>query len=484
MHGTKLKPLTAYTTVDVDWLGHLAEAEAREHFGAYRQYIRPGMKWNWFTAVVAEELQQFYHGLILGQRPKLAIMAPPQHGKSMAAEDFVSYLAGKAPFLKTIYASYSEALGARTNLGVQRTMMSDRYKRVFRTNIDQQGWMRNTSLIEYVDQAGSFRNTTVQGAINGQELHFGLIDDPMKGRAEANSLDIRNKTWDWFTDDFGARFASNSAMLWIMTRWHIDDPLGRLLELDKTVRVLKFKAIADKNERYRKKGEALFPALKPLDFLYERKKIMSEASWEAEYQQEPYVVGGGMFPIDKLIIIPVFDRSQIEASVLAVDKAGTKDDGAYTAIVLMHKLKSQQFLVETVLRGRWGALEREQVILSAAKAAQLSLSKYCWDFKVVVEQEPGSGGKESAEATIRNLAGFNCIADKVTGAKEIRAEPFAAQVQGANVLLVAGTWIKDFLTELESWPFGKTLDQGDAAAMAFQHLTMGPLYDHTYSGFQ
>jgi predicted phage terminase large subunit-like protein len=484
MHGTKTKPLEAYTNADVALYGALAEAEAREHFGAYRQYIRPNMKWGWLTHQMSEECQRFYTQLINGQRPKLAIMAPPQHGKSMCAEDFVSWLAGKAPWLKTIYASYSDALGTRTNLGVQRTMMSERYRRVFRTNIDKQGWMRNTTLIEYADEVGSFRNTTVQGAINGQELHFGLIDDPMKGRAEANSLDIRNKTWDWFTDDFGARFASNSGMLWIMTRWHVDDPLGRLIEKDPSIRVLKFKAIAEHNERYRRKGEALFPELKPLDFLFERKKIMSEASWEAEYQQEPYVVGGGMFPIDKLVILPIFDRTQISASILAVDKAGTKDDGAYTALVLMHKLRTGQFVIETVLRGRWGALEREKVILNAANAARSSLSKYSWNLKVVVEQEPGSGGKESAEATIRNLSGFVCIADKVTGAKEVRAEPFAAQVQGSNVWLVAGPYIKDFLSELESWPFGKTLDQGDAAAMAFQHLTMGPVYDHDYKGFQ
>jgi phage terminase large subunit-like protein len=131
-------------------------------------------------------------------------------------------------------------------------------------------------------------------------------------------------------------------------------------------------------------------------------------------------------------------------------KAGTKDgDGACTAIVLMHKLKNGQFLIETVLRGRWGALERETVIKSAAEAARLSLSKHCWDFKVVIEQEPGSGGKESAEATIRNPAGFTAIAEKVTGSKEVRAEPLAAQVQGGNVSLVAGRWVSNFLDEAE-----------------------------------
>jgi len=73
-------------------------------------------------------------------------------------------------------------------------------------------------------------------------------------------------------------------------------------------------------------------------------------------------------------------------------------------------------------------------------------------------------------------------ADRATGSKEVRAEPFAAQVQGGNVWLAAGSWVNDFLEEAESWPNGKHKDQIDAAVMAFSHLTMAPLY--TYAGFQ
>ena len=61
-----------------------------------------------------------------------------------------------------------------------------------------------------------------------------------------------------------------------------------------------------------------------------------------------------------------------------------------------------------------------------------------------VEQEPGSGGKESAQSTIRNLAGFRVYADRVTGDKESRAEPYAAQVEGCNVTLVQGEWNRPF----------------------------------------
>jgi phage terminase large subunit-like protein len=103
------------------------------------------------------------------------------------------------------------------------------------------------------------------------------------------------------------------------------------------------------------------------------------------------------------------------------------------------------FVIENVTRGRWSALERERIIKQRAESDQEVLHS-CgkWDYRILVEQEPGSGGKESAEATIRNLAGFTVIADKVTGSKELRADPFAAQVQGGNVRLVAGSWVDDF----------------------------------------
>ena len=89
-----------------------------------------------------------------------------------------------------------------------------------------------------------------------------------------------------------------------------------------------------------------------------------------------------------------------------------------------------------------------------------------------IEQEPGSGGKESAETTIRNLAGWRVTADRPTGDKVVRAEPYAAQVQGGNVLLVRGAWNRDFIDEHVSFPVGRAKDQVDAASAAFNLLTL------------
>jgi predicted phage terminase large subunit-like protein len=201
---------------------------------------------------------------------------------------------------------------------------------------------------------------------------------------------------------------------------------------------------------------------------------MTQASWESEYQQHPIVVGGGMFPIEKLTTLDYLDRAQIASSVRYVDKAGTEDGGAYTALVLMHKTRDKQFVIEHVARGQWSALEREKQIKYWVEQDR----KICKPgaYAVGVEQEPGSGGKESVEATIRMLAGYRVFADKVTGSKEVRAHPLAAQVQNNNVKLCAGAWQYEFLDEMESFPSGRYRDQVDAASGAFNRLALGPTY--------
>jgi predicted phage terminase large subunit-like protein len=453
-----------------------ARAEVREHFYAFRQYIHPDLVLGWWVQQVAVELQQFHDDFIAVRRPKLVLQAPPQHGKSLAAEDFMAWVVGRNPDLKIIYASFSDDLGVRTNLALQRTIQSSNYQLAFsNTRIGAPGFICNTDLIEFVGRRGSFRNVTVNGAVNGMELHLGVIDDPIKGRAEASSQQIRDRTWSWFTDDFRSRFAKEGALLIIMTRWHVDDLVGRLIDRVHDVRVLRYPAIAEIRDDFRDVGDALFEEFKPRSMLLERKRELSQASWESLYQQHPIITGGGILPIEKLKVLPVWDRTQIMKSVRYIDKAGTEGgEGAYTAMVLMHMMKDKSFVIEHVVRGRWGVLEREQKLKMLAQNDRRSIKG---SYEIVVEQEPGSGGKESAEATIRTLAGYRVFADRVTGSKQVRAEPFAAQVQAGNVSLVAGDWVRDFVDEAESFPYGKFKDQIDAAAGAFARLTRKPPYN-------
>jgi len=473
-----MTPLLVRTSEDVELYDRLARAEARESFWAYRRYIFPSMKIGWWQYLVSNALQQFYNDYRAGLRPKLAITSPPQHGKSRMVTEFISWIAGQDPNLKSIFASYSDSLGVRTNMELQRIITGDRYKNVFeKTKIGESNtvtmstrWLRNSSFIEFVDHKGSFRNTTCPiGQVTGRELDFGFIDDPLKGRAEASSASMRDKVWNWLTDDYMTRFAENGALLVVMTRWHVDDPLGRLMVQHPTMRNIRYPAIAEEDEEYRRKGEALFPELKSRDFLLERKAERTQASWESLYQGNPIVTGGGIFPVDKFIIQQGFERGKIKKTIRYIDKAATDGGGAYTACVKMHSMQDGTFVVEDVQRGQWSSMERERRIKQMTEIDG-------YDTVTWVEQEPGSGGKESAESTIRMLAGFEVYADRVTGKKEVRAEPYAAQVQGGNVILLAQPWAREFMEEHEYFPNGKYKDQVDAAAGAFNKLTLGSTY--------
>ena len=101
----------------------------------------------------------------------------------------------------------------------------------------------------------------------------------------------------------------------------------------------------------------------------------------------------------------------------------------------MAELKNKRWIVLDVKKGQWGAEKREKIIKETAMADGKHV-------RIWIEQEPGSGGKESAENTLRNLAGFACYAERPTGEKEVRAEPFSVQV---NPVLIHHHHLRSYL---------------------------------------
>jgi hypothetical protein len=116
------------TREDYDRVVQLWHTQARDDFWAFRKFMRPDMVWGWFIEDVWLHLQQFYLDMCMGLRPKLALMAPLQHGKSWTVTDFAAWMAGKRPVCKTIFASFSDDLGVSTNLDVKRMIQSETYR--------------------------------------------------------------------------------------------------------------------------------------------------------------------------------------------------------------------------------------------------------------------------------------------------------------------------------------------------------------------
>jgi len=199
---------------------------------------------------------------------------------------------------------------------------------------------------------------------------------------------------------------------------------------------------------------------------------LASSNSAAQLQQRPAPRSGGMFPIAKIKLVKTFDRSAIIASVRYWDKASTEGAGCQSAGVLMHKLFDSTYAVEDVQAGQWSINERNARMLQMAVLDKERCESSKVKIQTWIEREPGSGGKESAEISVKELAGHPVFCDTAKIDKEVRAEPFSSQVAGGNVSCIIGSWTDAFFGQLELFPKGTWIDQADAASGAFNKLVL------------
>ena len=176
-----------------------------------------------------------------------------------------------------------------------------------------------------------------------------------------------------------------------------------------------------------------------------------------------------------------FKRSQVEiVSELpkdivyycrAWDLAATDEkesgDADYTAGVLMGKRKNGQFIVIDVINQRIKAGEVERLVYNTSLSDR---EKYGMSYVVHMPQDPGQAGKVLAKQYIKLLSGFNIKTVPVSGSKEIRATPCAAQWQNGNISILLGDWNDGYFGQLEAFPESKHDDMVDATSDAFCEL--------------
>ncbi len=425
----------------------------------------------WHIDAICEHLEAVSRGEIT----RLLINIPPRHTKSLLVSVLWpcwSWIHN--PSSRWLFVSYGQDLSTRDSVKCRRLITSQWY---------QERWGDKFAITSDQNQKTRFENnktgyrlaTSVGGMLTGEGGGFLIIDDPHNVK-EAESDTIRESILRWYDEVLSTRLddPKTGAKVIIMQRVHERDLSGHVLQKEAGYTHLCLPARHETDRRCttvlgfsdprKEEGEPLWPALYGDKELTELENSLGSYAAAGQLQQRPSPRGGGMFKIDKFELIDRFNPDQVLRSVRYWDKAGTQGGGAFTAGVLIHRMRDKSYVVADVVHGQWSSGIREQRI---KQVAELDGSKV----RIWVEQEPGSGGKESAESTIRNLTGYTARADRVTGSKEVRAEPYAAQVEIGNVSILNRQWTKVFLQEHESFPVGKRKDQVDAAAGAFVKLS-------------
>lgn len=152
---------------------------------------------------------------------------------------------------------------------------------------------------------------------------------------------------------------------------------------------------------------------------------------------------------------------------LAATDEDENGDADFTAGVLMGLRKRGTVVVLDVINQRIKAGDVQKLVHITS---QLDRQKYGFQYVVRVPQDPGQAGKVLAGQYIKLLTGFNVKSLPVSGSKELRATPFAAQWQNGNVEVLKADWNEEYFSQLESFPESTHDDMVDASSDAFDEL--------------
>ena len=401
--------------------------------------------------LICDKLEKVFSGEIT----RLIINIPPRYSKTeIAAINFIAWALGHCPDAEFILTSYSGELATNNSYLTRELVRTPGYQEIFpdvKIKTD-----RNAT-----DHWGTTKGGLVHAVGSGGTI---IIDDPHKPD-EARSVTNRQRVIQWYQNTLASRLndPTRTPIILIMQRLHEEDLAGWLMSGGSGEQwdTLILPALQDD-------GTALWPEKHDADKL----RAMQQASaytFAGQYQQRPAPAGGGMFKKTSFATATAAPAGMrlVRAWDLASSEAKQGASPDWTAGVLMGLDPLGYYWILDVVHIRNTPLEVERAIVNTARQDVLRGSS---GYTVSIPQDPGAGGKAWAQALVRALAGFDVVLVSPSGAKDIRARPFAAQAEAGNVRMVAGPWNTEYLDELALFPNGKHDDQVDASSDAFNLL--------------
>jgi predicted phage terminase large subunit-like protein len=296
----------------------------------------------------------------------------------------------------------------------------------------------------------------------GQGGHLLVLDDYCRGREDAESDTIRNKSWDAFTNNFMTRRGPVSITIVLATRWHVDDVIGRILERMKDdptfppFEVINIPAFSDEYPT-----GTLFPERFSLEWYESQKSTLGSYGTASLLQNDPVIRGGSLLKTDMIQIHHDINDFPITTYTRVWDYAHTekqrmKNDPDFTSGTLLAytKINGQwHFWVKDVVRYQLAAPERDAKILSTVERD----GEYAR-----IAAENTIDAKDAVAQMRKLLQGKRMVQDASgKGDKVMRATPLEAIFESGNVHILYGTWNQEWIKEIGQFPSGKHDDQVD-----------------------
>lgn len=440
--------------------------------------------WNWHFDAVCLHLQTALEEWIerqddeaaLQRIQNLLINVPPGTGKSRVVSVFTpAWMWLRFPSWRAIFLSANPRVALRDSMYCRDVINSRWYQEWFKPEWTLRDDQDAKSL--FYTTAGGFRYAAGFGSrITGDRADALFCDDPHDAE-EVKSKTQREAVTERWDSTIGNRVNDlrSSLRFIVMQRLHEEDLSGHVVKQGgwchlrlpmrydtapacECADCLRGETAIGWSDPRTESEELLFPDRFPEEVVEAEETRLGDDA-PGQLQQRPTRAGGDFFKPNQIAILDA--APACEKVVRAWDLGATKT-GNWTVGFKLGR-KGNRYTILNVKRFRETVDVRDRLIRETAEEDGV-------ECKVRLPQDPGAGGKSAADILVASLAGFHVEAKPVSGDKEVRAAPFASQVNAGNVDMVRGDWNGAVKSEFEGFPKAATDDVVDAGSDAFREL--------------
>lgn len=431
---------------------------------------------------------------------RLMVFMPPGSAKSTyGTVTFPTWYMANNPGYPIICASFSSTQAKRFARRCRQICQSPKYAEMAGAILRPD----NRAVDDWaLTNGASFLAGGVLSGLAGNRARALVIDDPIKGREDADSPVIREKTWQAYNDDLRTRLIPGGIQLIIQTRWHEDDLSGRILprEWDGEsgwvtsqigerwyVLCLEAQCTREDDPLGREIGEFLWTDWFPEEH-WETEKRAGSRRWASLYQQRPRPQEGSIIhrqwiqryrtpPSEFLRIVQSWDTAykpeQINDPSVCTTWGETRN-----AYYLLHVFRQRlaypelkRYAVNLYLR--WDA----SCMLVEDKASGQSLIQELRQ-GIQVDEDPGTGDRRPLEADeyhrLAQLFTPVVVAIEPQGDKLTRLVDVSSMIEAKQVFLPEhADWLVDFEMELFGFPIVTNDDQVDSTSQYLSYARKG-----------
>lgn len=304
--GVALRPVWQMTEAELiaeaEAINRAADRAALEDPATLMRHLLPGYKRRAHLRHIGGHLAD----VGAGRCKRLLVTTPPQVGKTVTAVvGNAFWWLARQPHHRVIIGSYGMNLAVNRGRSIRKMVIEHGHR--YDLTLERGA----SSAAEWeLTTGGGVKSVGVGAGVTGSPGDIALLDDPHKSRAEADSLRLRDKVYDWYSGDLISRLAPGAPVILIMTRWHPDDLAARVIADEGREdeggrwRVVHLPALSlgsAKDPLGRPEGEPLpHPKIRPGDregalaHWREKRRASTTRDWFALYMGDPQPAEGAL----------------------------------------------------------------------------------------------------------------------------------------------------------------------------------------------